>query len=58
MGKKVKKDPKKRQFSVYFDSELCDRIDEQARTEERSTNFIIERCVKKLEKYGFNLIGS
>lgn len=53
MGKKVKKPVKKRQFSVYLDDSLCVAIEHRAEREERSSNYIIERCLKRAKETDF-----
>lgn len=47
MGKKPKKEPKKRQFSVYLDSGLIAKYRKIATAEQRSLNFVIERELEK-----------
>ena len=49
MTKKAAKSKQKRQFSVYLDGDLCDKITAEAIADRRSVNQIIEKALE--EKY-------
>ena len=49
MSKKSEKSKEKRQFSIYLDGDLCAKIEAQAKKDDRSVNYMVEKALE--EKY-------